>query len=128
MADAVRDGLGVLLGLAVLMVAGFAVIAGFAWSLPFSLTVAALLVIGLSAVGWNGVYLSEVARLSPKKEVGATTGAAMFFTFTGVVFGPALFSLLHDALGSYVRSYLLLVALAAAGGAMVAAVRFRRGG
>jgi MFS family permease len=126
LADAVGDGLGILLGCAALMVASFAGVAGLAGSVPLPVTIAILLVVGLSAVGWNGVFLSEVARLSPANGVSATTGAAMFFTFTGVVFGPALFALLHNALGSYVRSYLLLVALSAIGGAMVAAVRFRK--
>lgn len=126
-ADRLRDGLGVLVGLAGLMAAAFAIVLLFGASAPLPVTIAALLVIGLSAVGWNGVYLSEVARLSPAGQVGATTGAAMFFTFTGVVFGPALFALLHGALGTYIRSYGLLVALSAAGMIMVAAVRFRRG-
>lgn len=125
-ADAIHDGLGVLLGLGALMVAAFAAVMLFAASGPLALTIVLFLAIGLSAVGWNGVYLSEVARLSPAGAVGATTGAAMFFTFTGVMFGPPLFAVLHGALGTYIRSYGLLIALSAAGMAMVAAVRFRR--
>jgi hypothetical protein len=87
--------------------------------------VTTFLTLGLSAVGWNGLYLSEVARLSPSEEVGATTGAAMFFTFTGVVVGPALFSIVHDAVGSYIRTYALLVAVSLAGAVMVGSVRLR---
>ena len=125
-ADAVRDGLGVLLGLGLLMAAASAAIAEFAAGGPRALTVSIFALLGLSAASWNGLYLSEVARQSPAREVGATTGAAMFFTFTGVVFGPALFSAVHGAVGSYVRSYGLLVGVALAGAMMVAALRFKR--
>jgi predicted MFS family arabinose efflux permease len=125
-ADAVRDGLGVLLGLGLLMAMASAVIVAFVPGWPRSLAVLTFVILGFSAVAWNGLYLSEVARLSPAREVSATTGAAMFFTFTGVVVGPALFSAVHDVLGNYTPSYGLLVGFALAGTMMIGAVRFRR--
>ncbi len=118
-ADMVGDGLVVLLGLALAMAAS-AFALSFAqpdWPLP--LTSAILLVLGLTAVGWNGVYLSEVARQAPPGAVSAVTGASMFLTFTGVVFGPVIFSHIHDRVGSYVGSYGFLVALALCGGLMI---------
>jgi predicted MFS family arabinose efflux permease len=125
-ADAIRDGLGVLVGLGLVMAAASAVIVLFVPDWPRPLAVLTFVVLGLSAVSWNGLYLSEVARLSPSREVGATTGASMFFTFTGVVLGPALFSAVHQALGNYVRTYALLVGVALIGTMMVAGVRFKR--
>lgn len=122
-ADYVRNGLAVLFGLALLMAGAAAFVALLAGNLGPIWINLAFLVLGLSAVGWNGVYLSEVARLSPRGTVSAVTGSAMFFTFTGVVFGPALFSILHGILGSYTKSYGLLVALSLVGGLLVAAVR-----
>jgi predicted MFS family arabinose efflux permease len=124
-ADLLRDGLAVLLGLAVIMLVAAAVVAA-APALPLGVTLAAFVVLGLTAVGWNGVYLSEVARLSPEQGVSATTGAAMFVTFTGVVVGPALFSALHRPMHSYTAAYALLVAISLAAAVMIAAVRFRR--
>jgi predicted MFS family arabinose efflux permease len=124
-ADLSRDGLAVLLALAAVMVVA-AVVVVLAPALPLGVTLAAFVVLGLTAVGWNGVYLSEVARLSPAQGVSATTGAAMFVTFTGVVFGPALFSALHGPLRSYTAAYALLVAISLAAALMIAAVRFRR--
>jgi predicted MFS family arabinose efflux permease len=124
-ADLLRDGLSVLLGLAVVMAVA-ALVVVLAPALPLGLTLAAFVVLGITAVGWNGVYLSEVARLSPAQGVSATTGAAMFVTFTGVVFGPALFSALHGPLRSYTAAYALLVAVSLAATVMIAAVRFRR--
>lgn len=125
-ADRLRDGSAVLLGLAGIMAVASATVVIFVACWPTSWTVALFLVLGASAIGWNGVYLSEIARLSPPQSVGATTGAAMFFTFTGVVFGPAIFSMLHEVLGSYIRSYGFLAGLSIAGAAMVLAVRSHR--
>ena len=48
---------------------------------------------GLTASGWNGVFLAEVARLSPGAEA-ATTGALLMVSYAGLVAGPMLFPLL----------------------------------
>lgn len=125
-ADRVRDGMGVLLGLACTMTVGCALLATFDSRWPGYLAVASLIALGLSAVGWNGIYLSEIARLSRPNAISATTGAAMFFTFTGVVFGPAIFSMFHDVLGSYLRSYGFLACISLAGALMVLAARSHR--
>jgi sugar phosphate permease len=124
-ADMVHDGLGVLLGLALIMTAAAAVVAVGGAGLPAWVSIATFILLGASAVGWNGVYMSEVARLSPAKSVGATTGASLFFTFSGVLIGPTLFSSIHAVIGSYLASYALLVGIGLVSAAMVAAVRFR---
>ncbi|MDQ6620645.1 MAG: MFS transporter [Pseudomonadota bacterium] len=56
---------------------------------------------GATAIGWNGVQLSEVARQAPEGEAGVITGASGFITFGGVVLGPPLFALLASLFGSY---------------------------
>ena len=56
---------------------------------------------GATAIGWNGVQLSEVARLAPPGSAGKVTGATGFVTFAGVVVGPPIFALLSTATGSY---------------------------
>jgi MFS family permease len=63
---------------------------------PLGLVVMAL---GASAIGWNGVYLSEVARLAPQGQVAAMTGGALFFTFLGVVLGPPIFGWIATYMG-----------------------------
>ena len=70
-----------------------------AWPLPALLVVCA--VFGATAIGWNGVQLSELARHAPAGEAGAITGAAGFIGFTGVVVGPPMFALLTTIAGSY---------------------------
>ena len=73
------------------------------------------LAFGFSAVGWNGVFLAQVAKLSVSSQVGLATGGALFFTFAGVLFGPAAFAVLYKALASYTLTFSLLAAVAAAG-------------
>ena len=48
---------------------------------------------GLTASGWNGVFLAEVARLSPGHEA-ATTGTLLTLGYAGLVVGPLAFPLL----------------------------------
>ena len=50
-----------------------------------------LLLFGASAIGWNGVYLAEVARQAPEGKASVATGGTLTFTFLGVVIGPPLF-------------------------------------
>jgi MFS family permease len=123
-ADLLGDGLGVLLGIVAIMTAAAAVVA-FGAALPAWVAIATFMLLGVSAIGWNGVYMSEVARLSPAQSVGATTGASLFFTFAGVLIGPTLFSSVHTVIGSYIGSYVLLVGIGLLCAAMLAAVRFR---
>jgi sugar phosphate permease len=62
------------------------------WPTAVLLAVAALY--GVTAIGWNGVQLSEVARHAPPGAAGVVTGASGFITFSGVVAGPPAFALL----------------------------------
>ncbi len=47
---------------------------------------------GLSASGWNGIFLAEVAAHSPAAEVAATTGAVMVLMTIGLILGPLAFA------------------------------------
>jgi len=67
---------------------------------PLAITTLAA-VFGATAIGWNGVQLSEVARLAPPGSAGKVTGATGFVTFAGVVVGPPSFALLSSVTGSY---------------------------
>jgi predicted MFS family arabinose efflux permease len=120
-ADRLRDGMRVLFGLGLLMSAASLAALLFVPAWPAYLVPVPFLILGLSAAGWNGVYLSEVARHSPAHAISATTGAAMFFTFAGVVICPPVFSILHGILGSYILCYGPLAALSLAGALMIRA-------
>lgn len=62
---------------------------------------------GLVGMGWNGVYASEIARLSPPGEVGRTTGASFFITFSGVFFGPVIFASAYTITSTYSTTFLV---------------------
>jgi MFS family permease len=54
---------------------------------------------GLSASGWNGVFLAEVATRSDPAEVAATSAAAMVPLFAGLVAGPLAFAAVGSQFG-----------------------------
>ena len=94
-----------------------------AWPLPLLFVFAT--VFGTTAVGWNGVFLAEVARLAPAGQTGQATGGCMFFTFLGVVVSPPLFSLVVSAGGTYAIAYAVFGVPAFLTGAWLLAVRSR---
>jgi len=79
------------------------------WPLWAVMAVAAAM--GLTAVGWNGVYLAEVARVVPQARVGAATGGVLLFTFMGIAVGPASFGAIVATTGSYPAAFLAMDAL-----------------
>jgi MFS family permease len=90
---------------------------------PLAAVVAVGMLYGASAVGWNGVYLAEVARSAPPGQVGAATGGTQFFTFGGALCGPPLFASIVWASGSYAWGFGFFALVP-----VVVAVRLLRGG
>jgi MFS family permease len=85
--------------------------AAFDASWPLAAILVASAGFGATAIGWNGVMLSEVARLAPTNRVGAITGAAGFVTFGGVMSGPPIFALIAALTGGYRPSFMTFGAL-----------------
>jgi nitrate/nitrite transporter NarK len=94
----------------VMALCGFAV-ALFAAGWPPVAVFAVCVLYGATAVGWNGVFLAEVARLAPEGRVAIVTGGTQFFTFAGVLIGPPLFGAIASATGSYGSGFLVIAAL-----------------
>lgn len=92
-----------LLGLAMSVSAW--VTAAFTPAWPVAAVFAVSVTYGATAVGWNGIYLSEVARMVPPAQAAAATGASLAMTYTGVVAMPLLFTLLLGLSGSYVPAF-----------------------
>jgi sugar phosphate permease len=80
---------------------------------------------GMTAIGWNGVQLSEVARAAPAGQVGVVTGASGFITFAGVLVGPPAFALISAMTGGYRVGFALFGAITLASGARLI-VRHRK--
>jgi MFS family permease len=79
------------------------------WSRAAVLAVCVLY--GATAVGWNGVFLAEVARLAPEGRVAILTGGTQFFTFAGVLIGPPLFGAIASLTGRYGAGFAAAAAL-----------------
>ena len=106
-----------MLGLLGLVMAGSgAGVAAFSVTWPLSAVIAVSAVYGASAVGWNGVYLAEVARCAPAGQVGAITGGTQFLTFVGALLAPPLFGAVAGLIGSYGHAYLAFCVLPALAG------------
>lgn len=84
-------------------------------------------VLGMSAIGWNGVFIAEVVRLGPPEMVGRLNGVSTFINFAGVLIGPVLFVQVYGWLGTYTSTYAALAVPALIGGlaAGVAGLRGR---
>lgn len=91
---------------------------------PVAVVIVLLVAFGASAIGWNGVYLAEVARLAPPGMASVATGGSLSVTFLGVVLGPLLFGAVAGAADSYRAGFLALALLA--GACVAALVRFAR--
>lgn len=81
----------------------------FTESTPHWILYIILITLGSTAIGWNGVFLAEVARQAPPGMASMATGGALGFTFMGVLFGPPLFGVAASSLHSYGTSYALLL-------------------
>ena len=114
-ADRLSDGLGVLAGLTVLMAVGALATANLSPDSEGALINGILIAFGFAAIGWNGVYLAEVARAAPSGRIGSATGGSLVFTFGGVLAGPSAFALVCGALGSFVTAFATLSVFALAG-------------
>jgi sugar phosphate permease len=72
-----------------------------------------LTIFGASAIGWNGVYLAEVARQAPQGKASMATGGTLAFTFLGVVLGAPVFGALSSFFGTYRAGFFALMVAAA---------------
>lgn len=61
---------------------------------PVAWIAAVSLFFGATAIGWNGVYLAQVARMAPAGQASSATAGSLFFTYAGVLVGPPVFALL----------------------------------
>ncbi len=84
---------------------GAALTATFTGTWPLAAILAVSFVYGATAIGWNGVYLSEVARIAPPGKAGAATGASLAMTYAGVVVLPLLFWVIVTLSDSYAAAF-----------------------
>lgn len=105
-ADSTRQGLSILLLIGSLIVALAVTLSLIGQAV--SLAILILTLLGATAIGWNGVFLAETARLAPAGRVGEATAIILSITYLGVFVGPALFGMAAAPLGGYRPAFLLL--------------------
>jgi MFS family permease len=115
LADRLGNGLLVLLGAACVTTAGALATSALSAGADSRVVSVILVGFGFAAIGWNGVFLAEIARRSSPLSIGSATGAALVFTFAGVLAGPPAFTLLHGFIGSFTTTFAAMAALPAAG-------------
>lgn len=118
-ADRIRSGFAALVINAVLTAGSAFATVFVAPDWPVGLVYLLFFVFGFTAMGWNGVYASTLVEHSPDGRAGNMTGAALFFTFSGVIVGPAIFTLGYRLTGAYSGSFLITAFLALAGTATI---------
>jgi len=114
-ADRLADGFLALLILTGLTVLG-AVLTGLVGpETPRVLVYGAIMLFGATAVGWNGVYMAEIARQAPPDRIGTATGGSLVLTFSAIIVGPAGFALVSGVTGGLGPTYLVIAGVALLG-------------
>ena len=108
LADLTRNCYTVLSLLSVVMLATALLCFAIAPGWPILLACLLFFVFGSTASGWNGAFLAEVARLTPRREISKVTGGSLFFVNIGKMLGPIAMANAYTLSGSYVIAFGLL--------------------
>ncbi|MBX3499871.1 MAG: MFS transporter [Alphaproteobacteria bacterium] len=110
----------VLTGLAIVAALATLAVTRLAVDWPSIGILALSVVLGATTIGWAGVVYGEVARRAPAGRTAEASGGITAFMFAGIVIGPAIFSAIVQAAGSFTPAYAVLaVAIAAIAAAML---------
>jgi MFS family permease len=94
--------------------------------LPAPLLAAIVLLLGLSALGWNALYITLSAEIGPPARAASVVGLGTTVTFTGMFVVTPLFGLIADRTGSYVPAWIAMAGLAGVGVLISLGVREER--
>jgi ACS family hexuronate transporter-like MFS transporter len=94
-------------------------------ALPAAALVLVILVVGLSTMGWNALYITLCAEIGPPDRAATVVALGTTITFTGMVVLTPLFGLIADHAGSFSPSWLCLAGLVLAATLVAAGIRDR---
>ncbi|HET9405104.1 MAG TPA: MFS transporter [Burkholderiales bacterium] len=120
-ADVTRNCFVALSVLAGVMISACLLVPALEAGWPVAVACVLFFVLGSTASGWNGAFMAEVARLSPRREVSAATGGSLVFVNVGKMIGPIVFTNIYLLGGSYTLLFGMLALPAAIGLACVLA-------
>ena len=66
---------------------------------------------GCSGTSWQGVYLTEVARIAPRDKVTEATSCCMAATFLGGLIGPGIAAIMTEISGNIAGGFVLIGAI-----------------
>lgn len=115
LADWIGDARKVLIGLGVVTSLCAALMTQVSSAWPYAAVMLLAVTFGACTLGWNGVYIAELAREAPPGKVATATGASLFFAYGGAVVVPPLMALVQWWRGGFDVPFMLLALLAAAG-------------
>jgi MFS family permease len=75
--------------------------------------------VGATSMGWNGVHMAELARISPPALIGDVTSGASLFGFIGSICGPLAFAVVASKTASFEWAFALVAGQLAAFGLFV---------
>jgi MFS family permease len=119
LADLTRHCFAVLAALAAVMLGASLLCVAITPHWPIILSGILFFILGSTASGWNGAFLAEVARQSPRRAISSATGGSLVFVNIGKMLGPIAFTNAYLMGGSYAIAFGLLALPAAAGLACV---------
>lgn len=77
-------------------------------TMPRWLLLPLVMLLGSSALAWQGVYLTFCGELAGKEQAGTAIGMAATMGYVGIIVGPPLFGLVVDVSGTYTLAWLML--------------------
>ena len=104
LADRIADPGLIIRILAILIFIFMGLIALLPNSMYFGFWLALFFLIGYTAVGWNGIIISEFAHQSKGENSEQQMAGAFFILFSGGAFGPLIFPMVYATLDSYALS------------------------
>lgn len=85
--------------------------ATFSLNWPMAAITVLSMLLGGTAIAWNGVHFAEVTRRAPSDQAGSANAGVQFYTFGGALLGPIVFSPLVSLTGSYAISFAITAVL-----------------
>ena len=116
LADRIRDGNAALLIIAFLSVVFALATSTLTIQSPHAWVYALMGLFSFAAVGWNGVFMAEIARIAPEETTSKATGAVLVVSFAGILIGPPAFTATHALLGTYTATFAVFAGVSGLGG------------